>query len=99
MSILALGPTHVTIPLVQGALASGVKQPECETDHLPAFIAEVENECSYTFTHHVCLCDMCGVNYTFAFCLMLHKQKIKAGIARFNSGATEIQFIVDEFMN
>jgi hypothetical protein len=46
----------------------GVKQPGCETDHLPAFSAEVENECSYTFTPPVCFRCMYGVSFTFTFC-------------------------------
>jgi hypothetical protein len=50
MSIPPLGPTQPPVQWVRGALSSGVKRQERETDHLPPSSAGVKNAWSYTFT-------------------------------------------------
>jgi hypothetical protein len=50
MSKPALGPTHLPVELVLGAVSLGVKRPECEANYCPPSSAEVKFEWSYTST-------------------------------------------------
>jgi hypothetical protein len=43
---------------------AGVKQPECEVNHLPPSSAEVKNEWNYTTTTLICLLDVNMENFT-----------------------------------
>ena len=60
----ALRPTQPPIPWVQGPFPR-VKRPEREVNLSPPPRAEVNNECSYTFTSPICLHGMDKENLTF----------------------------------
>jgi hypothetical protein len=46
----ALGPTHLPVQWVLGALTRGVKRPGHQSNHSPPTSAEVKNACSHIST-------------------------------------------------
>jgi hypothetical protein len=91
----ALGPIHLPIQWVTGALSSAVKRPVRETEHSPPSGAEVKNSWNYTTTppirfHDVVLIKQwmwrCGTATTLLFTLpFYHSTPVELSFTKLRS--------------